>query len=551
MATPQKPFNISLMKLDENRLRLVPRITSPEIYDGSRGQFHPQGLFSSVLFGDVGTTTRDYTFGYFKLNTTILHPYVCKWITKLKRMYESIWRGEIYAIFDPKTGEFVKSDPENGDTGYAFFMKYLDKLKFEKNNSVKRNVMIDNFEKYRDRLTLRYHLVLPAGLRDLIVKENGKASEDEVNELYRKLLRYSIALEGTPKNQGSEVDGIRVNMQMVVNQIYAYFETLLSGKKGFLLKRWGSRNLHYGTRNVISSMDSSTEDIDAPNAPKVDDIMMGMYQFLKGSAPLAIYHVRNNPLWQLAFPSNNDYANLINPKTLQRETVYNLDDTLIDAWTTLEGIEKTIDKFEKPSFRTKPITIGDYYYGLIYRDHEKFMLLDDILALPEGWDRKYVRPITYIEYLYIVVSQYSANLFAQVTRYPVTNEYSTYVASIYLKSTTERDQLEEYEHGQPTGKMYYEFPILENPTFYNSMSVHPTAVSLLGADFDGDTCSCNILMSEESIAECRKLLTKRTSTVMAGNNLRYNVENDIVKRALLAITAKGTGRRSTRGDTPR
>ena len=65
---------------------------------------------------------------------------------------------------------------------------------------------------------------------------------------------------------------------MSFNQIFDYFQTILSGKHGFLQSKWGSRRIFNGTRNVIFAMDPSVENLGFPNQPKSTDTVVGMYQ---------------------------------------------------------------------------------------------------------------------------------------------------------------------------------------------------------------------------------------------------------------------------------
>ena len=481
MTTPIKPFDVQLLIPTKERLARVPRITSTEIYDGTSEDFNPGGLYSQILFGQVGSQNRDYTFGYIKLNTELIHPTVRRWIRQLKRYYESIWRGEAFAIWNPKTGEFDPADlgDDGADTGYHFFISHINELKFKRNTSARRNQMIDAYEKYRGQLTLVNHLVLPAGLRDLQVAQNGRTTEDESNDYYRRLLRLANSLENSPL-QGAEINNVRLNMQMIVDDLYDYFLSLLDGKKGFLQSRFGARNLFLGTRNVISSMDMGADILGDPSAPTVDTILIGLFQCLKGSIPHIVYLMRNDRLYTTSFPSRDGDAYLVHPARLTRTNVQ-LDDIAIDRWVTIEGNEATIDAFSKDSFKTRPIVINGHYLGLIYQDDQKYQILSDITELPNGWDKDKVRPITYIEWLYLISHKALNEKKVEMTRYPVTGDGSSYIGDVYVKTTTPSFRLEKYEDGQPTGEFALEYPVL-NGSFFQTMSPHGSRLPELGAD---------------------------------------------------------------------
>jgi hypothetical protein len=53
----------------------------------------------------------------------------------------------------------------------------------------------------------------------------------------------------------------------------------------------------------------------------------------------------------------------------------------------------------------------------------------------------------------------------------------------FLKTTVKSKTLDELdEHGQPTGKVAYQFPIA-GEAFFNTQSVHASKLNRLGADF--------------------------------------------------------------------
>lgn len=481
MSTPLQPFNLALLNPTPDRLARVPRITSTEIYDGSGTDYNPQGLFSQLLFGSVGTENRDYTFGYIKLNTTVMHPVIRMYIKRLKRFYESIWKGEAFAIWDEKSGEFLPAemDEAGADTGYYFFTSHIHELQFKKNSSSRRNQMIDVFDKYRNTLMISNHLVLPAGLRDIQTDASGKTTEDESNDSYRKLLRLANSLENN-RLQGAELNNIRVSMQNIVSDIYEYFTSMLDGKSGFLQSKFASRNIFLGTRNVISSMDMGADVLGDPRAPTIDTVMIGLFQLLKSSIPHVIYQLRQSQFFNTAFPSRDGEAYLVHPRSLKRVSV-RLEDLAIDRWTTIEGNEATIEAFGKDSFKTRPIMIQGHYLGLIYRDERKFMLLNDIDDLPKGWEKTKVKPITYFEFFYHITADILNKKKVEMTRYPVTGDGSSYIGDVYTKTTIPSQALVEYENGEPTENVFLEMPVLDGAIF-QTMSPHGSRLPELGAD---------------------------------------------------------------------
>ena len=545
---PDKPFNVDLMHLTKEKLFRVGQVKVVDVFDGVSNNFHEEGLFSLSIFGDVGTETRDYTFGYIKLNTKIFNPVIYERLKKLKRLYDGIMMGTAYAVWDEKEKDFVSSTPLEGETGYSFFMSHWDELKIRKNESTRRNIMVDIIEKNKDKLFLEYHLVLPAGLRDYYLDREGKATQDEINEFYRKMIALSNTLSGLTPAQAESQDVTRRNLQKCANDIYEYIKTLMTGKKGFLQAKWGGRNIYNGTRNIITSMDTSAEVLGDERAPDIHTSLVSLFQTLKGCLPLAIHLIKSHPFYQLAFRGDQEFVYLIHPETLKREQV-KMEQWVMDNWQSVEGLEKLIDKFGLDDFRNKPIEISRYWFGLIYQDEEKYQLLDDIDDLPEGWDKKFIRPINYIEFLYLVGKDKWYELRATTTRYPVAGKGSIYPTKVYTKTTTTAKSLKEYQHGQwVEGSIAREFPYIpagETPSYFNTLSPHPTRLAGLGGDFDGDMMSLNILYTDESLAEINHYFDRRESLISLKGKFDIDISSkDIVTRTFKALGGKPTHRRT-------
>lgn len=65
---------------------------------------------------------------------------------------------------------------------------------------------------------------------------------------------------------------------------------------------------------------------------------------------------------------------------------------------------------------------------------------------------------------------------------------------------------------------------------------------------DGDKMSANFIHSKDAIGEINRNAGKRISVIRATGKLAYDIENDIVTRASLGLTAPPRGYRSKRGE---
>ncbi len=62
-----KPVNFEILKLEEKDLVTLGEVNELNIF-ANGNTFHPNGLFSTVIFGAIGTTQRNRTFGYTDLH---------------------------------------------------------------------------------------------------------------------------------------------------------------------------------------------------------------------------------------------------------------------------------------------------------------------------------------------------------------------------------------------------------------------------------------------------------------------------------------------------
>ncbi len=492
LSTVQKPllpFNIELLIPTQDQLKTLGQVTNHEIFEGTGGSFHPEGLFSTQIFGRLGTNEREAAFGYIHLGLKIFHPVIYKNLTRLRALYEKIMLGQTFVIFDEKEGDFVVSNEIEGFTGYDYFFKHFPKIKFKENQSRQRKARLDLIAKYKDQSILEDILIIPAGYREAEVDHTGRVNYDEVNDFYKKLLSLSF---GVPDRFGiSENMDIynrkRVAMQKTVLEIYEYFEKLISGKKGFIQDKWAARRVYNGTRNVISSLDTTTIDLDLPNRPKFKDAVTGLHQTVVGNKHRVVYHFRERFI-NGVFDTYSDTVQLINPKTLRLEWVQ-LPGKTLDNWSTIEGNERLVDELAIVAKRARPIEIEGFYLALVYLDDkDNFKVFRDINELPEGYDKDLVRPITYAEAFYLSLVPILDKLVGFVTRYPVENYNSSFPVEFYVKTTTKGFM--KYELGddwerdpnKPVALEYPEIILGQVGNWHDSMSLSPAMLAPLGAD---------------------------------------------------------------------
>lgn len=540
MKTNILPVLLWILHAEDSDLRHIPEITRLDIFDGASSDFHDDGLFSTRIFGLVGSDERDANYGKIKLKTKILHPKIYRDLCALRELYRQIMDGAAMAKFNEKEGDFYPSVEEDAETGYAFFMKHLDKLVFKKNNSLARNERIRFIEKWRHRMTMSNLVVMPAGLRDVEVGSDGRTTKNEINDLYYRVLSIATSISVSDDMNDPAYDMARRSLQMSVYDIYQMIENIIGGKDGFIKAKWASRRVREGTRNVLTSMNTSGLSLDSPNVPGFESTVLGIYQAAVCLAPLVIHWMRVGPLAKI-LESVEGSVPLIDKKTLRTDWV-NLPPYERDKWTTEDGLRDVIQSLVDVEARRKPIEIMDHYLALVYFGEDTFKIFHDIDELPEHLSRKNVHPLTLVELIYLCGYSKWAKHFTDVVRYPITGDDSTYPSRMYVKTTSvgevRRELDESWMPMEGDDYLAVEYPKLELSTYHESESPHPGRLRGLGADFDGDTGSSTAVMIKDSIEENERYLMTRAAWVAPNGEMRADIEYDTSELVIRNLTGR-------------
>lgn len=513
---PSVPFNIRILELTDAKLSGVRPVTSLDIFESAGSQnFHPDGFYSPVIFGRVGDENRAKRFSYIDIKIPIMHPMIYRTIVKLKQLYGDILSGKEYAVFNPDIQDFERSNATDGQTGYQFFLSKWRDIKFEPTKSTERSFNIRLIQQSYDVALTSRIIVMPAALRDMEF-DGQRFKSDEINSLYWQLLSTSNTINlAAIRNNPEALNVTRISLQNKFNAIYDMIERMVEGKEKLLMSKFASRRIQDGTRNVITAMATSTPVLGGEGNVGFNNTVIGLYQMLKASRPIAIYSIKNGFL-QKVFPSVSMPAMLVNKKTLHAEGVM-LKPQYYDRWATDEGLEKVLTSYGNEDVRHRPLEIEGRYMGLIYKGPDmSFKIFQDIDELPEGFDPKYVSPLTFTELLYYSTYRSVNGLPLHVTRYPITGLGSIYPSFSYIKTTVlgeVRKELDENWEPYPDNThTAYQCPIAGMP-FINSLVPHSARLTGLGADFDGDTASGNVTYSDESIAEVKQYLASRRAYI--------------------------------------
>lgn len=525
-----------LLNVNKSLVSQLKPVTTTDTFQGLTKNFHPEGLYSTEIFGLTGSEARDSTFAYVDIKLDIISPTVCMALFQLKQLYEEICSGKRFAIWNEKEKDFEPALPSDkgADTGFNFFLRYYEQLTPGRNDSMRRDETVDFFNKFRPVSLSRYVLILPAGLRDLVIRQDGRDQEEEIGGLYRRLISLSRAIPD--RNTRTELtDPVRWKLQQTFNDIWMYFFNIQDGKGGFARRKVTSRKLMNGTRNVLSSFSTGSKVMGREDAIRPTDTRIGLYQTLKALLPVAQYHIRERYLSNIRAGDGNLYG--VNTKTLKREFL-EVSGRVYDLFTTDDGIETLINRMEARELRHKPLMIDStHYVALIYQDKRSFKVFYDIEDLPSNKDRKLVRGLSLAELLYLSGYDVWNDYFSFITRYPVTGRGSTYSSTIRLETTTSSLYLHELEDDWTTlkEKGAISFPDRNVKTFVESMAPHPSRLGGLSGDYDGDTGSANSPMSTEAIEENRKWVNSKNYWFATDGSFKIDPVNNVIKRATAAL----------------
>ena len=479
------PFNIKLFPNDTSVLTGLLPVESLDIF-ASDNQFNVRGLYSSAIFGELGTHKRQTQFGFIDMRTEIMHPKIFMELSKLKGIYTGILSGKVFAEWDSELKDFKTSNVIDGHTGYSLFMSHFLEIIHATNDSNIRELRIKLLDQSKDLCMYRYYQVIPAGIRDIEMNSQERPKEDEINPLYRKMIRSSNTISIHNKKSNDPIlDTARWVLQNAANDVYGYLEGIFSGKRGWFLDKVASRNVHGGTRNVATAMDPAPLRLGSKEALTIDHTICGLHQYMKGTIDLTIHDIRIGPMMPvIEFMPNMAYV--VDPKTLQRKTIHPTKFS-VDNWATEEGLEKLVNGFEKPDARFKPILIDGNYAALIYRDNKHFKVFNSIDDLPHNFSKSHVSPITWVEMFYISVYKSAVKVGAYNTRYPIADLGSIYCSKIYLETTVKSEHLVELDENWQEIKSditAIHMPIKLQP-FVDSCSVHVNKEPGLNLDHDG------------------------------------------------------------------
>ncbi len=238
---------INFLNVNEYKKGLRP-VTTTEMFS-KPGEFHPDGLFSEIIFGALETPERKKTFSYIILNSTVIHPSAYMLLLQLDRKIGLFISAQDTFSVTSK-GELQK-DPD-GVTGISEFIKLLPKIKF-RGGTPTRDKFVKKIEAaYKDKtLFIDTIPIIPPAQRDAYEDESGRWIRDPLNDYYETMIRRAYQVKSASKS-GPLFDLLNFEVHKSVIAHDDFIRTLIQKKHGLIRSQMLGKRTDFSGRAVIT-----------------------------------------------------------------------------------------------------------------------------------------------------------------------------------------------------------------------------------------------------------------------------------------------------------
>jgi len=238
---------IQFLDLGRYRKGLKP-VTSTEIFS-KPGEFHPEGLFSEIIFGPEESTERKQAFSYINLGASVVHPSAFMLLLQLDKKIEKFLAAEETFSVTPAGNLIV--DP-NGVTGTSAFMQMLPKIKFRGGSDTRDKFVIKIKQASKDgTLFINTLPVIPPLQRNAYQDEKGMWMIDPLNDYYVALIRRSFQIKSASK-AGPLFDLLNYELQKAVIAHDNFIRTLIKKKRGLIRSQMLGKRTDFSGRAVVT-----------------------------------------------------------------------------------------------------------------------------------------------------------------------------------------------------------------------------------------------------------------------------------------------------------
>ena len=483
------------------------------------------GLYSSEIFG-LTVNDRRYTYAYIDLGGYYLMPKAYNTLKMLNRNFEKMIYGtETFRITEEGV---VEPDPEGG-TGLDFLYKNWEKIKFPKNQSVKRNERIDFLTNHKKNVIFtRKWIVIPVFFRDVnrTSGSSGKTKVPEINDKYADIIRNVKMIESA-NTFDFMINKLKGKIQTDMYDIYILLKTKLEKKNGYFRKFLMGKSNDYCCRSVITAVsfhDNKFTDM------KINYEYTGvpLYTACSLFTPFILWWVGRFFKNELG-DSKNGFP--INLQGKDKPIYVHLKDPEIEF--NSDYIAKQLDRMiENPSSRFDQI-----YLPVEDDDKKKFGLKGDAIMKfkgryvrenSTGTSIDNVRPMTWTDIFYMAAVDVTSDKFIEITRYPLLDYLGTYFSRPYVIST--RETVPVIYNGILYEKYQKIYVSLRGRSldkyFVDALKIYPEYLPGLDGDHDGDQTTTKGIFSQEANEEARRIMYSKKNILTTDGGLIRTIGNE-------------------------
>lgn len=451
------------------------------------------GLLSNEIFG-ITKYDRANTVAYIDLHGKFMNPLIYKTWCKLDSNIRPCVHGTKDFSINSK-GELVED--ENGDNGIDFLIKNIDKYKFRRTESSRRDANVDFVKGHigKPSMFISKFIVIPAFYRD-VNTDKGRITVGELNELYRNLIVAVKALKESA-DYGLTLSGAtRGRIQEILMSIYDWFgqgttvggeqtTNVIPGKTGILRMAVMSKTTDYASRIVISAPElkyERFEDIDV----NFDYSKVPLSHVCSNFLPYIIFSIRR--YFELEFSGNavlpymDKKGNLsyLHPKDYQIEFSDERIKKEIDRFLT--GYSNRFIPIEVPTVEGPVLKMRIKGYNMTPEDYARVSQGKDVSEIP-----LFERDATWADIFYICAVDVVKDKHIMITRYPIDTVYNQFPTKVKVNSTVETEPM-------IIGNTFYkDYPKIRQEDigtdtsnkFIDTLNLSNLYLKGIGGDYDG------------------------------------------------------------------
>jgi DNA-directed RNA polymerase beta' subunit len=493
----------------------------------------PDGLLSNEIFG-ITKTDRASTFAYISLGDTFIHPLYYKiWYRTDRKIKDVVHGVSTYSV--NKSGEIVE-DP-NGSCGISFLKKNIDKIKWKRNDSLKRNRNISFLEKNKSMAFITKIPVIPAYYRDVNSGAAGRTGVGEINKLYNQIMISARSIKESEDYGLSFSESNKGRMQELLLSLYNWFgsgttiggqetSAVLPSKQGVIKRAALSKTTDYSSRVVISAPQLKAEELDDLEVT-IDRAAVPLSSICTNFYPFMVFGIRT--FFENEFGGRTFYeavqeksGKIVQYKLGNWQTAFSDDNIKKQIERFLKGFSNRLIPVELPVLddKGKSMTINMRFTGYNIKN------TDDFNKETISKDKIVNRDLTWCDIFYMVATEVTINKKILITRFPMDSYYNQYPTNITVSSTKETEPMF-FPDSKFQTKLYKRYPKIRSKDigsntsnmFIDTLNMSNVNLPSIGGDYDGDQVTIKGVYSDEANAELDRYANSKSYYVDLGASI--------------------------------